>query len=195
MKWGQIKSQAASFVHRKDIDWDAAQVLLASDLDARLNSVINEGVASLTLATSAGIPGFYSVQVPGNYARAKAVMRGTDEVNSSPEKAFFTRPDRERFYTQVGLELYFAKSAPCIMLYAKRVQLMTSDNDENVEATYYPNVYLYGMLTHACKLIADFELVQTHEPTFETWLERANAASDEMRYVAGFAPVIVGGAA
>jgi len=195
MKWGQLKSQAASYVHRKDIDWDAAQVLLAADLDARLNTVINEGVANLTLSTSAGIPGFYSCPVPPNYARAKSIMRNTDELNSSPEKAFFTRPDRDRFFTQVGLEIYMSKSAPCIMLYAKRVQLMTGDNDENVEASYYPNVYLYGLLTHATKLMADFELIGVDEGTYENWLERANAASDEMRYTAGFSPVIVGGAA
>jgi hypothetical protein len=195
MKWGQLKQQAATYVHRKDIDWDAAQSLLASDLDARLNTVINEGVTNLTLSTSAGIPSFYSANVPGNYARAKSIFRGVDEVKASSEAAFFTRVDRERFYCQVGLELYFAKATPCIMLYAKRVQLMTGDNDENVEANYYPNVYLYGLLTHAAKLIADFELIGTHETTFENWLERANAASDEMRYTAGFAPTIVGGAA
>lgn len=195
MKWGQLKQQAAAYVHRKDIDWDAAQVLLAADLDARLDTVINEGAANLTLATSAGIPGFYSATVPGNYARAKAIMRGVDEVKPSGERAFFTRPDRERFYTQVGLELYFAKATPCIMIYAKRVQVMTGDNDENVEATYYPNVYLYGLLTHATKLIADLELVGMDEGTYENWLERANAASDEMRYTSGFAPTIVGGAA
>jgi hypothetical protein len=195
MKWGQLKSQAATYVHRKDIDWDAAQVLLASDLDARLNTVVNEGVAALTLSTSAGIPGFYSVVVPSNYARVKTILRNTSEVKASGESAFFTRPDKERFFTQVGLELYFAQSAPCILLYAKRVQLMASDADENVEATYYPNVYLYGLLTHAAKLMADFELIGVHEQTYENWLERANAASDEMRYSAGFAPTIVGGSA
>lgn len=195
MKWAQLKTQAAAYVHRKDIDWDAAQILLAADLDARLSSVINEGAANLVPAASVDVPGFFQVAVPGNYARAKAIYRNTTELNSSDSKAFFSRVDRERFFTQVGLDLYFSKVTPCVMLYAKRVQVMVADDDENVEARYYPNVYLYGLLTHATKLIADLELIGVDEGTYENWLERANAASDEMRFTAGFAPTIVGGAA
>lgn len=192
MNWGQLKAQGAKYVHRKDIDWDAAQNLLAGDLDSRLDTVINEGVGQLTPATAAGIPGAWSAPVPANFARVKSVMVGTDEVLPSSETVFFTRPDRARYFAQVGLEMFFGRSNPAIMLYAKRVQLMTSDSDENVEAKYYPHMYLYGLVTHANKLIQDFEAVGLHEQTFEAALGAANAAKDDMRFSSGLGPVLVG---
>lgn len=192
MNWGQLKAQGAKYVHRKDIDWDAAQNLLAGDLDSRLDTVINEGVGQLTPATAAGIPGVWSAPVPPNFARVKAVMVGTDEVLPSSETVFFTRPDRARYFCQVGLELYFGRSNPAIMLYAKRVQQMTADADENVEAKYYPHMYLYGLVTHANKLIQDFEAIGMHEATFEAALGAANAAKDDMRFSSGLGPVLVG---
>lgn len=192
MNWGDLKTGAAKYVHRKDIDWDFAQKLLCADLTLQLDVIENEAVVALAPTASADVPGFYEVATPATYGRVKSILVGKCELMSASETSFWTDDWRREKYAQVGKKLFFARADAAILVYATRVKPMTSDNEESEIAAEYPTAYLYGLIVHALGLIQDYDSLGVHRDTYNSAIGDANANKDMRRFTAGMSPQIVG---
>src|SRR5262245_43243460 len=104
MNWGDVKTLAAGFVHRKDIDWAGLQPLALDDINQQLVVQENEGAASIDMATSS-LAGFNAGPVPPDFARPRALFFGARELESTDIQGLLARGAMTGFFAVSGRKI------------------------------------------------------------------------------------------
>lgn len=183
MNWASLKTLAATFVHRKDIDWNALQPLCADEINLALWVQENEGATSVTLAPAA-VAGFSIAPLPLDFCRPRAVFAGAHELQPIDIQAMLGAFDPSGFYAISGNQLWASTTSVISLIYSKRLALL-GDAESNVVLDRYSGIYLYGVLKHAAHRIQDFDAEQSHQAAFDASIATANAGFDEARMSAG----------
>jgi hypothetical protein len=173
MDWLSLKTLAAKFVNRKDIDWQAMQPLALDDINNSLVVQENEGVASLTLTPSA-LSGLSSTALPADFASPRAVFYGRLELNPIDIQGLIGSRSPVTQYAVSGMQLYAGVSAVA-MVYSTRMPLMVADADSNPVADKYSPVWLYALAKHAAHRIQDFDARDQHQAAFDMAVGIANS--------------------
>jgi hypothetical protein len=174
MNWGDVKSLAASFVHRKDIDWQMLQNLALAQINQNLAVQENEGATSVAM-TPSSLSGFNAGALPIDFARPRAVFAGKGELEPTDIQGLLGRGDCHGFFAISGSKLYANEVGPLSMVYSTRTQPLVSDSDTNALSELYSTVLLYGLLCQAVQQIQDFDALQAHKGAYDDAIGEANA--------------------
>lgn len=185
MLWSQMKSLAASFIHRKDLLFDDLQADAIADMATRLDVFDNEMAVGLTAALDT-TSGLYTVALPVDFGRAKALRRNNVAQRSAPLQALYDAGDD--LFAISGQSIYLSGSGPVILFYGNRWPALT-DSQTNVILTKYPNVYLAALLVQAATFIQDFDALQVYAAQLDGYIDSANALKAMAGYTANMAVV------
>jgi hypothetical protein len=178
MQWSAVKSLAAGFVHRKDINWDELQPLALDEICQSLTVQENENAISLPLNPSS-LSGLSEAFLPQDFARPRAVFSGNRELVATDLQGMLAQGfgGATRFYAISGMKLYAAAaSSPLALVYSARVPILAGDTDHNFLSDRYSPILLYGLLCQAAHKIQDFDALEAHTGELATAIGEANAA-------------------
>jgi hypothetical protein len=174
MDWLSLKTLAAKYVNRKDIDWQALQPLALDDINNSLIVQENEGTASITLSVST-LPGLSSGALPPDFAAPRAVFAGRVELNPVDIQGLMGSRSPVSQYAISGGQLWSGGTHTASVVYTRRMELMVSDTDTNPVADKYSPIWLYALAKHAAHRIQDFDARDQHQAALDLSIGQANA--------------------
>jgi len=186
MLWSQMKTLAASFIHRKDLTFDDYQAGAIADMATRLDVFDNE-VAAAIASTMDATTNLNMVALPVDFGRAKALRLNNVAQRSAPLQAVFDSADGDLFAIS-GTSIYLSGAGTVLLFYGARWPLLT-DTQTNVILTKYPNVYLAALLVQAATYIQDFDALNIYSAQLDNSIDTANAQKAMAGYTANMAVV------
>jgi hypothetical protein len=180
MNWGDAKIMARTYLHRMDIDLDAAQIPACDRMTQLLDVQDNEAVASVDLVV--GEPtGLFSGPVAPDYGRMKTVMVNGASCRSLPFMSLW-KTGEANAYAVMGNSLYSSAAGTAQYAYGRQIQPIDTDTGDNAILIRYPRVYLYAVVIEAFIQIQDFDAAGGYVPAFEGAVDDANALQAFARY-------------
>lgn len=194
MNWGDLKTQLAGLVHRKDIDFNALQPFACQEMTSSLDVMDNEGIGALAPVLSA-IAGIYQAPLPADFARIKAAIAAASGSKLAPidVQAFLTGSSKSGYCSVSGGYLYCAGPGAISLVYCKKVEVIAADDATSAILTNYPAIYLYAMAVQAFNKVQDFDAKGEYEGLYRSAIMEANATKPFQTQTAGAIPRIVGG--
>src|SRR5262245_22486773 len=173
MNWGEAKSLARTYVHRSDLDFDALQPLVCSNISISLTVQENEVTGNVTLS-GPDANGCYSGALPADYALMRAVSQSGRTLNPVDIKMLIERGGMR--YAVSGAKFYTISAADCLLNYTAKCLPVSGDGNTNIILSNYPDIYLYGLLKHAAALIQDPDInADFYEQQFLGAVKTANS--------------------
>lgn len=192
MNWTGIKTLAAQYMHRTDMDarFDLLLELVMKDLLSDLDVIENEALATFTMTAHPNLPGIFQSALPADFDKPKVFTPGgTNQDAYSPTTLIAMMNNvATTQYAIVGRNVLVRNAAPFIGIYGQSVVISTVGSTENLFMLYYPTACLYGLLVHACNSIQDFDAVQVYKPLYDGACHKANADKAWTAMGAGAAP-------
>lgn len=186
MLWSQMKTLAASYIHRKDLVFDDYQAGAIADMATKLDVFDNEAAVSMTAAMDA-TTNLNRVALPADFGRAKALRLNNVAQRSAALQAVYDAPDGDLFAIS-GQSIYLSASGTVLLFYGARWPLLT-DTQTNVILTKYPNIYLSALLVQAATFIQDFDALNIYTQQLTDAIDTANADKAMAAHTANMAVV------
>lgn len=184
MLWSQMKTVAASFIHRKDLVFDDFQASAIADMATRLDVFDNEAAVAMTASLDA-VSNLNAVALPTDFGRVKALRLNNVAQRSAPLQAVYDGYD---LFAISGTNIYLSTSGQVLLFYGSRWPELT-DTQTNVILTKYPNIYLAALLVQAATFIQDFDALNTYDAQLNNYIETANANKAMAAHTANMAVV------
>lgn len=186
MIWSQMKTVAASYIHRKDLTFDDYQAGAIADMAGKLDVFDNEVAVSMTAALD-GVTQLNTVALPLDFGRAKALRLNNVAQKSAPLQAVFDSSTGDLFAIS-GQSIYLSGAGTVLLFYGARWPALT-DTQTNVILTKYPNIYLSALLVQAATFIQDFDALNIYTQQLTDAIETANADKAMAAHTANMAVV------
>jgi hypothetical protein len=172
MIWSQMKTLAASYIHRKDLVFDDYQGPAIADMATRLDVYDNEVATALTSSVDP-VTTLNIVPLPVDFGRVKALrLANVSQASASLDAVLDAATDN--IFAISGATVYLSGAGPVILFYGARWPLLT-DTQTNVILTKYPNVYLAALLVQAATFIQDFDALGNYNTQLDNAIGAANA--------------------
>lgn len=191
MNWGQLKALATTYVHRSDLDWDALQNLVVSNVSIALIVQENEATADLAL-TGPDANSLWSSNLPADYALMRSVSQMGRRLK--PVDIGTLVHARGSRYAVSGSDLFTSDAAGVSVVYGARVLPYADDSSTGILLDHYPDVFLYCLLKHAAALIQDPEVnAEFYEAQFLSAVKTANSLYIDAAFGPGTIATPMGG--
>jgi hypothetical protein len=191
MNWGELKSLARVYAHRSDLDFNALQPLVASNISISLTVQENEATANVTPAGPNG-NGLFSCALPPDYALMRSVVQTGTTLNPVDIKTLVERNGSR--YAISGGQIYVIAAAGLALCYTARCPLLAADTDTNIILGHYPDIYLYGLMKHVAAIVQDPEVnSEFYEQQFLGAVKTANSVYIDAAYGPGMMATPIGG--
>lgn len=173
MNWGELKALATTYVHRSDLDWDALQGLVCSNISTSLIVQENEAQAALVLS-GPDAESLWSSTLPEDVMLVRSVFQTGLELKPVDIGTLLSRGGSH--YAVSGGVLFTPGAADVSLVYSQRVLPYADDSAGGTLLDHYPDVFLYGLLKHAAALIQDPEInAEFYEAQFLGAVKTANS--------------------
>ena len=158
---------------------------------------INRDLRLRTMETTATSAEAASITLPTDFAEVidvyrdsspRTILRPTSTLSLSADYPLSTGVPSEYAISGTTLLLSPSPSGTTnikIRYYAKLTDL-SADSDTNTVLTRFPDVYLYGSLSHHSVLIRDEKAAMMWTAKYQEAVRKANASDASSRYAAGF---------
>lgn len=187
MNFGDLKTRLAEILGRDPVA--VVYEMVTADVNQELRLQVMESTTTLVEAAS--------VSLPSNFLAVVSVYRDVDpRVALQPTDMQTIR----RVYATSGNPTRYAIADGTIFLdrpgagenialrYCARQSDFSAASDTNDVLTYYPQVYVYGALTHHALLIRDNEALQAYAQAYQT--AKAQAQGSDLRDRHSGAPLV-----
>ena len=182
MNFGELKAALLAEIGRAPSS--LAHTLVASDINKYLR--VSEMVTTTTL-TEAG-----SITLPSDFLGVLSVYLDTDPrraLSPTSKQALNatvqTGGTANRYAIEDGV-MYLAPapttSETVTLTYYARVAALSADSDTNDVLTNYPDVYVYGTLTHHAGLVRDMEAAAMWKTGYDAAISSANKNDIKAKY-------------
>src|SRR5262245_5650155 len=122
MNWGALKSLARVYVHRTDLDLDALQPLVFSNVSIALCVQENEATGTVTLSGPDG-NGLFSGALPLDYALMRSVTQTGNSLNPVDIKSLIQRGGSR--YAISAMKIYTPSAGDLSLSYSEYLQPLT----------------------------------------------------------------------
>lgn len=173
------------WLHRDDLDDRMPEFvqLTESALQVRCKILDFETSATVTVTSGTGT-------LPTDWVGARSLYWSGDLAKPltyiTPDRFDALRNDNATpsFYTITGTSLKVAPSASgdLVATYLARFTPISASNETNVLITRFPDVYLWGVMTHASLYLQDDAAYQKYGQLFSGAIDRINTDNQERKY-------------
>lgn len=170
MTYDDIYEQWREWAHRPELTDSFMAFILTMvniELGEKLKSQVNEMQEILTLDVSAA-------DLPDDFKKMRSVHNGRDYIPYIPPQSF------EPGYYSIESNILIANETVVDIIYWKAPETIGDGTDDKVLSTY-PNLYLYGGLSHIGRFLHDPSIIVPNEQNFERLLMQINSAAEEQR--------------